>query len=66
MGIWVSNESFGNNILVYLPESFHMSSYLTLQYLSEHLINISQDFTINNTLDVFTLTGTSIKTINQK
>jgi hypothetical protein len=42
-----ANELFGNNILVYLPESFNMSTYLTLQYLSESLdYNSNIDFNI--------------------
>lgn len=32
-----ANELFGNNILVYLSESFNISTYLTLQYLSNSL-----------------------------
>jgi hypothetical protein len=41
-----ANELFGNNILIYLPESFNMSTYLILQYLSESL---DLDFNIDLT-----------------
>lgn len=40
-----SNESFGNNIIVHLQTSFHLSTYLTLQFLSEHLLDINKEFT---------------------
>lgn len=42
-----ANELFGNNILIYLPESFNMSTYLILQYLSESLKDeLNIDFTV--------------------
>jgi hypothetical protein len=42
-----ANELFGNNILLYLPESFNISTYLTLQYLSESLEpNSNVDFNL--------------------
>jgi hypothetical protein len=44
----LSNESFGNNIIVHLENSFHLSTYLTLQFLSEHLLDTDTDFTIND------------------
>jgi hypothetical protein len=43
-----SNQSFGNNILSNLKYSFNLSTYLTLQILSEHLMNISNSFSFNN------------------
>ena len=43
-----SNQAFGNNILSNLKYSFNLSSYLTLQILSEHLMNISNNFSFNN------------------
>lgn len=47
-----SNQAFGNNILSNLKYSFNLSTYLTLQILSEHLMNISNNFTINNLGDI--------------
>jgi hypothetical protein len=42
-----ANELFGNNVLLYLSESFDISSYLTLQYLSESLkLDSNVDFNI--------------------
>ena len=43
-----SNQAFGNNILSNLKYSFNLSTYLTLQILSEHLMNISNNFSFNN------------------
>ena len=41
--ILMSSETYGNNILEYLPISFHMSSYLTLQYLSDFNDNFKDE-----------------------
>ena len=43
-----ANESFGNNILKNLEESFWISSYLTLKYLTKLLYNIDEDFTMKD------------------
>jgi hypothetical protein len=40
-----SNESYGNNIMEHMENSFHLSSYLTLQYLSEELVNYTHLYT---------------------
>jgi hypothetical protein len=48
-----SNESYGNNILEHLENSFHMSSYLTLQYLSEELFNFNNIYTKTNFDNLF-------------
>lgn len=61
----LSNESFGNNILLYLPESFHISTYIGLQFLSEHLINTNTKFTINNAIELFDLAKIKIDDINK-
>ena len=50
-----SNQSFGNNILSNLKYSFNLSTYLTLQILSENLLNISNTFSFDN-LDKITRT----------
>lgn len=42
----LSNENFGNNLLLYLEESFSMSSYLIIEYLSDYIMN-KDNFTIN-------------------
>lgn len=50
-----SNQSFGNNILSNLKYSFNLSTYLSLQILSENLLNISNTFSFDN-LDKITRT----------
>jgi hypothetical protein len=55
-----SNESFGNNILSNLSESFNMSSYLTFQLLSENLINIGLDFSFDNLIDLLKINNIKI------
>jgi hypothetical protein len=42
----ISNELFGKNILANLPESFHVVSYITLQFLAEYLFNSSDSYNI--------------------
>ena len=42
----LSNENFGNNMLSYLEESFSMSSYLILEYLSDYVTN-QDNFTVS-------------------
>ena len=59
-----SNENFGNNILKYLEESFSICSYLTLQYMSEHLGNIDTNFTFNRLEKLFKLCNFEIDNIN--
>jgi hypothetical protein len=61
----ISNEIFGNNILLYLPESFNICSYLTLQYLSEHLLNTNTEFTIVNATDIIDLLNINIADVNK-
>lgn len=61
----ISNEIFGNNVLLYLPESFHLSTYLTLQYLSEHFVNTNTEFTIIELYDVLNSIGINIDDINK-
>jgi hypothetical protein len=58
----LSNESFGNNILTHLENSFHLSTYLTLQFLSEHLLDTNTQFTITDAKDL--LSDYIIKGIN--
>lgn len=60
-----SNEVFGNNILLYLPESFNICSYLSLQYLSEHLYNIDNVFTIDDCINTLSLFNISIRNMNK-
>lgn len=48
----LSNESFGNNLLSQLENSFHLSTYLTLQYLAEHLANVNSNFTLSDLYDL--------------
>ncbi len=55
-----SNESFGNNILSNLSESFNISSYLTFQLLSENLINIGLDFSFDNLNDLLKINNIDI------
>jgi hypothetical protein len=58
----LSNESFGNNIITHLENSFHLSTYLTLQFLSEHLLDTNTQFTITDAKDL--LSDYIIKSIN--
>lgn len=64
-----ANELFGNNILLYLPESFNMSTYLTLQYLSESLdFNSNIDFNIidfENIIGLINNSNISSSNLNQ-
>jgi len=46
--IILSNQAFGNNILSNLKYSFNLSTYLTLQLLSESLLLINENFTEDN------------------
>ena len=41
-----ANESFGNNILNNLEESFHLSTYLILQFMSQFVLNLNNDYNI--------------------
>ena len=61
----ISNEIFGNNVLLYLPESFNICSYLTLQYLSEYLLNTNTEFTIENASDLLQLFNINIADMNK-
>jgi hypothetical protein len=49
----LGNDKFGNNLLINLDYSFFISSYLTIQYLSEHFMNINNKFRINNLINIF-------------
>ena len=59
-----NNENFGNNIILYLEDSFNICSYLTLQYLCEHLNNIDTEFTKFNRENLFILMNTDM--VNNK
>ena len=61
----LSNEVFGNNILSYLPLSFNMSTYLTLQYLVENLINTDDDYSVDDMTELFKFMDIDIKDINK-
>ena len=60
-----NNISFGNNILLYLEESFNLSSYLVLQYLGEHLMNININFSLNNVQELCNMCNINIVDINK-
>ena len=51
----LSNESFGNNILSNLSDSFNLSTYLTFQLLSENLMNIGSNFSIDDLKEILKL-----------
>ena len=53
----LSNENFGKNILINLENAFHLSTYLTLQYLSESLLDTNLDYTIDKALNILKLIG---------
>jgi hypothetical protein len=59
-----SNQTFGNNILSNLKYSFNLSTYLTLQILSESLINISNSFNYNNLNTLLTMFNMNVDDIN--
>jgi hypothetical protein len=61
----ISNEVFGNNVLINLKEGFHLSTYLTLQYLFEHIINISSEFKLEDCYEILNLLGFNISDINK-
>lgn len=61
----ISNEIFGNNVLLYLPESFNICSYLTLQYLSEQILNTNTEFTIENASDLLQIFNINIADMNK-
>jgi len=61
----LSNEVFGNNILSYLPLSFNMSTYLTLQYLVENLINTDDNYSVDDMAELFKFMDIDIKDINK-
>ena len=61
----LSNEVFGNNILSYLPLSFNMSTYLTLQYLVENLINTDDNYSVDDMTELFKFMDIDIKDINK-
>lgn len=60
-----SNEVFGNNILSYLPLSFNMSTYLTLQYLVENLINTDNEYSFDDVTELFNFMNIDINDINK-
>lgn len=60
----ISNEIFGNNVLLYLPESFHICTYITLQFLSEHLLNTNTDFSIIDMSKLCKILDISLNNIN--
>ena len=61
-----SNESFCNNVLEYLENSFNICSYLTIQYLSEHLTNIDIQYTFDDAKNIFNLFNYDINDIINK
>ena len=61
----MSNDAYGNNILSYLPQSFNMSTYIVLQYLIENLINIDDNYTLDDLIEFFYLIDVNIDNINK-
>jgi hypothetical protein len=59
-----SNQAFGNNILSNLKYSFNLSSYLTLQILSESLMNFNNSFSFTNLNSILTMFNMNITDIN--
>jgi len=58
-----SNENFGNNVLLYLENSFNICSYLTLHYLSNHLFDINAEYTLSNAKELYTSMSYEIEKI---
>jgi hypothetical protein len=50
-----SNESFGNNVLSYLEESFSICSYITLQFLGKYLTSYNLEYDESNSKEIFEL-----------
>jgi len=50
-----SNESFGNNVLSYLEESFSICSYITLQFLGKYLTSYNLEYDDSNSKEIFNL-----------
>ncbi len=61
----ISNDVYGNNVLLNLPESFNLSTYLTLQFLSEYLLNTNTKFTINDLIEILKIKNINIDDINK-
>jgi len=58
------NQTFGNNILSNLKYSFNLSTYLTLQILSECLINVNDSFNYNDLDKLLKMFNMDINDIN--
>jgi hypothetical protein len=58
-----SDNTFGYNILNNLDISFNIISYITFQYLSENLLNLNTNFTIDNLNYILDLFNFSIDNI---
>jgi hypothetical protein len=60
----INNETNKNNIIIYLTESLHLSSYLMIQYLSECLINIDNEYSSDDIEEIFKLIKIDMGDIN--
>lgn len=61
----LANESFGNNILKNLEESFWISSYLTLFCLTQLLYNIDEDLTMSDLNYILSVLKFDINDLNK-
>ena len=60
-----SNQTFGNNILSNLKYSFNLSTYLTLQVLSESLLNVNNSFNYSDLDRLFRMFNMDVNDITQ-
>ncbi len=59
----LSNNNFKNNVLILIEESFYMSSYLFINYLSKKLVYINDEFDIydlNNICDLLDISENDV------
>ena len=61
----LSNNNFKNNVLILIEESFYMSSYLFINYLSKKLVYINDDFDIYDLNSICDLLDISENDINK-
>jgi hypothetical protein len=60
----LSNNNFRNNVLIYIEESFYLSTYLFIRYLSRTLLLINTNFNINDLYNIFDLLELNENTLN--
>jgi len=64
--IILSNETFGNNILIYLKESFYIAFYLINEYITDYLLRFDDDYKSKNLIELQKIIGYDITDIKNK